>query len=53
MRRMDLNFSVENLLVIIAIVMILIATFAPQLAKSHGQLNSPYAAHTVPTTRSR
>jgi hypothetical protein len=54
-KKMGFSFSVENLLVAIAILMILTATFAPQLAKCRNEANSKAAhpAHTVLPTRPR
>ncbi len=47
------SFSIENLLVVIAILMILTATFAPHFAKGREQTNSKVAtaAHVVHPAR--
>ncbi len=50
------KFSIENLLVIIAILMILTATFAPQFAKSRMEAHAGKGtrqAQTVPLTPAR
>ncbi len=43
------SFSIENLLVVIAILMILTATFVPQFAKGRNEANASKAAHAAHT----
>ncbi len=55
MKKAKFSFSVENLLVVIAILMILTATFAPQIAKCRSGANAKaaHSAQTVSPTRPR
>lgn len=48
MKRAKFSFSIENLLVVIAILMIVAATFAPRIAKSRSEASAK-AAHSAQT----